>query len=51
MLDELYMVAPYLDNIGISSRTQREHNDNLYKVIQRIQDYGLHVTLEKYEFS
>ncbi|XP_055542887.1 uncharacterized protein K02A2.6-like [Wyeomyia smithii] len=44
-------VKPYLDDIMIAGKTQEEHDRNLYAVLERIQDYGFHLRIEKCRFS
>lgn len=51
MLSWLDTTDAYLDDIVISGRMKTKYNENLYKVIQCIQEYELHVKVEKYEFS
>ncbi|XGW22263.1 hypothetical protein V3C99_004908, partial [Haemonchus contortus] len=42
--------AAYLDDILVTGRTVDEHNTRLDAVLQRIQDYGFRVRLEKCKF-
>ena len=41
------MVMVYIDDILISGRTDKEHLENLEKVLQRLQQYGLRLKREK----
>lgn len=44
-------VKPYLDDILIAGKTQAEHDRSLHAVLERIQDYGFHLRIEKCRFS
>ncbi|XP_041963296.1 uncharacterized protein LOC121720890 [Alosa sapidissima] len=40
----------YLDDIIIFSRTLEEHEERLFKVLDRLEDYGLKISLDKCQF-
>ena len=40
----------YLDNIIIFTKTQEEHLEHLEKIFQKLQEYGLKMKREKYDF-
>ena len=42
--------AAYLDDIVVTGRNLEEHNRNLWKLFERIKDFGLRVKLEKCAF-
>lgn len=46
MLSGLTCTAPYLDDILVGGRNAEEHEQNLYRVLQRIQEYGFTVKME-----
>uniref|UniRef100_A0A1I7V4V8 RNA-directed DNA polymerase n=1 Tax=Caenorhabditis tropicalis TaxID=1561998 RepID=A0A1I7V4V8_9PELO len=50
MIAGLTGVTAYLDDIIVVGRTEREHNDNLVKLFERISEYGFRVKLEKCKF-
>ncbi|XP_062704639.1 uncharacterized protein K02A2.6-like [Aedes albopictus] len=50
MLSGIPCTCPYLDDILIGGRTAEEHKRNLYLVLQRLQEYGFTVKLEKCRF-
>jgi hypothetical protein len=47
ILQGLPMVVVYIDDILISGHTNEEHLENLEKVLQRLQQYGLRLKREK----
>ena len=47
ILQGLPMVVVYIDDILISGHTDEEHLENLEKVLQRLQQYGLRLKREK----
>ncbi|XP_028169209.1 uncharacterized protein LOC114359144 [Ostrinia furnacalis] len=50
MFADLPCVGVFLDDIIITGKTTVEHTDNLFKVFERLQKYGLRVKKEKCEF-
>ncbi|XP_062533340.1 uncharacterized protein K02A2.6-like [Armigeres subalbatus] len=50
MLSGIPGTSPYLDDILIGGRNAEEHKRNLYLVLQRLQEYGFTVKLEKCRF-
>lgn len=51
MLAGLQGTAAYIDDIFVSGRNQEEHDQNLYKVLNSIQEYGFKLKFEKCKFS
>ena len=47
-LDQFY--SAYLDDILIYSKTREEHEEHVYKVLQRLREVGLYTKLSKCEF-
>ena len=43
-------VVYYIDDILVTGQTRQEHEENLRKVFQRLQQFGLKINLEKYQF-
>lgn len=50
MLSGLKHTCPYLDDILVGGRTHQELKQNLQQVLQRLQDYGFTVKIEKCKF-
>ncbi|XP_055615045.1 uncharacterized protein K02A2.6-like [Toxorhynchites rutilus septentrionalis] len=50
MLSGIECTSPYLDDILIGGRNAEEHRRNLHLVLQRIQEYGFTVKIEKCRF-
>ncbi|XP_062704520.1 uncharacterized protein K02A2.6-like [Aedes albopictus] len=50
MLAGLDCTCPYLDDVLVGGRTEEEHRKNLYKVLERLQEYGFTVKIEKCRF-
>ncbi|XP_058816666.1 uncharacterized protein K02A2.6-like [Topomyia yanbarensis] len=50
MLSGLSCTSPYLDDILVGGRTVEEHKQNLYRVLQRLKEYGFTVKFEKCRF-
>lgn len=50
MLAGIECTSPYLDDILVGGRNAEEHRRNLHLVLQRIQEYGFTVKLEKCRF-
>ncbi|XP_055615012.1 uncharacterized protein K02A2.6-like [Toxorhynchites rutilus septentrionalis] len=50
MLSGIPCTSPYLDDILVGGRTAEEHKRNLYRVLQRLQDYGFTVKFDKCKF-
>ncbi|XP_038116866.1 uncharacterized protein K02A2.6-like [Culex quinquefasciatus] len=50
MLGGVPCTAPYLDDILVGGRTAEEHKENLYRVLERLKQYGFTVKLEKCRF-
>ena len=40
----------YLDDIVIFSHTLEEHEEHLFKVLDRLEEYGLKISLDKCQF-
>ncbi|XP_055527162.1 uncharacterized protein K02A2.6-like [Wyeomyia smithii] len=51
MLAGLKSTSGYLDDVLVGGRTEEEHNRNLELVLNRIQEYGFTVRIEKCSFS
>ena len=55
IMDQLTMdlpdVATYLDDILVSRIVAEDHLSNLWRLLQRLQDKGLHCRLEKCHFA
>lgn len=51
MLARLAGVVSYLDDIIIAGKTESVHRDNVYTVLQRLQEWGFHIKREKCRFS
>lgn len=51
VLAQMYKVASHLEDIVISVEVEREYNENLYKPLERIQEFGLHIKLKKWKLS
>uniref|UniRef100_A0A8R1EBF5 Reverse transcriptase domain-containing protein n=3 Tax=Caenorhabditis japonica TaxID=281687 RepID=A0A8R1EBF5_CAEJA len=47
MITGLSGVTAYLDDVIIVGRDEKEHNENLFELFQRIAEYGFRVKLEK----
>uniref|UniRef100_A0A8R1IJM7 RNA-directed DNA polymerase n=2 Tax=Caenorhabditis japonica TaxID=281687 RepID=A0A8R1IJM7_CAEJA len=50
MITGLSGVTAYLDDVIIVGRDEKEHNENLFELFQRIAEYGFRVKLEKCRF-
>ncbi|XP_055645636.1 uncharacterized protein K02A2.6-like [Toxorhynchites rutilus septentrionalis] len=50
MLSGIPCTSPYLDDILVGGRTAEEHKQNLYRVLQRLQEYGFTVKFDKCKF-
>lgn len=50
MVAGLNNVSVYIDDIFVCGRDKREHDDNLYSVLRRIQDFGFKVKFSKCKF-
>ncbi|EGT46872.1 hypothetical protein CAEBREN_15395 [Caenorhabditis brenneri] len=50
MITGLSGVKAYLDDVIIVGRTEKEQKDNLFKLFERISEYGFRVKLEKCKF-
>lgn len=50
ILAKLDMMSIYSDDIVISGKTHRKFNDNLYEVVQRIQECEFHLKLKNVSF-
>lgn len=46
----LLQVIVYLDDIIVFGRTLEEHEERLLKVLDRLQEYGLKVSIDKCQF-
>lgn len=51
MLAGIDGAVAYLDDIIVSGKTAADHQQNLFKVLQRIEEYGFHLKLSKSKFS
>lgn len=51
IIEGLKGVRVYIDDIIIWGTTLQEHNQNLYKVLKHIQEYGLKLNKNKCEFG
>ena len=50
ILQGMQHVICYLDDILITGSTESEHNNNLEEVLCRLEEYGMHLRLDKCEF-
>ena len=50
MIAGLNNVFAYIDDLVVGGATIEEHDNNLHELLNRIQDYGLHVNIEKCNF-
>lgn len=46
----LLQVIVYLDDLTVFSRTLEEHEERLLKVLDRLEEYGLKVSIDKCQF-
>ena len=51
MLAGLQGTCGYMDDVVVGGRTGKEHDDNLFKLLKRIQEYGFTLKAEKCAFK
>ncbi|XP_052895692.1 uncharacterized protein K02A2.6-like [Anopheles moucheti] len=51
MLAGLHDTSGYMDDVVVGGRTEREHDENVRKVLQRVQDFGFTIKAEKCAFN